>query len=141
MGQRRPKEAVPLISQARRPPATSFEGTIALDWLLDDILVTGAAGRAEGIETLTYAVRLSLRRRQSVAGWGKLGLAHLLRTTYYQQPADGDGDHMSKKKYVETESAREKRLGENTEEKIASRQIESDALDERIRENIRQHGA
>jgi hypothetical protein len=48
---------------------------------------------------------------------------------------------MSKKKYVETESAREKRLGENTEEKIASRQIESDALDERIRENIRQHGA
>ncbi len=48
---------------------------------------------------------------------------------------------MSKKKYVETETARDKRLAENTEEKIASRQNESDALDERVRENIRQHGA
>lgn len=69
------------------------------------------------------------------------GLAHPLRTTYNEPPAGGDGDLMSKKKYVETETAREKRLAENTEEKIAARQNESDALDERVRENIRQHGA
>lgn len=69
------------------------------------------------------------------------GLARPLRSTYNEPPAGGDGDLMSKKKYVETEAAREKRLGENTEEKIAARQNESDALDERVRENIRQHGA
>jgi hypothetical protein len=84
VGQRRPKEADPLISQARRTPATSFEGTIAPDWLLDDILVTGAGG-AEGNRTPDSAVRLSLRRRQSVAGMGQTRAGspsenHTLRT-------------------------------------------------------------
>jgi hypothetical protein len=42
---------------------------------------------------------------------------------------------------VEADKAREKRLAENTEEKIATRQDASDRLDERVRENIKQHGA
>jgi hypothetical protein len=49
--------------------------------------------------------------------------------------------NMSKKKRVEPDSVRDKRLAENTEEKIASRKDASDLLDERVRENIRQHGA
>jgi hypothetical protein len=48
---------------------------------------------------------------------------------------------MSKKKRLEPDSVRDKRLAENTEEKIASRKDASDLLDERVRENIRQHGA
>lgn len=48
---------------------------------------------------------------------------------------------MSRAKIVETDKAREKRLAENTADKIASRQDASDALDERVRENIKQHGA
>ncbi|GAA4008033.1 hypothetical protein [Sphingomonas humi] len=48
---------------------------------------------------------------------------------------------MSKKRQMETEIAREKRLAENTEEKIAARKEASDRLDERVRENIREHGA
>lgn len=51
------------------------------------------------------------------------------------------GNHMSRAKSVETDKAREKRLAENTADKIASRQNASDALDERVRENIKQHGA
>lgn len=48
---------------------------------------------------------------------------------------------VARKKIVENDSARAKRLAENTDEKIASRQQESDLLDERVRENLRQHGA
>ncbi|UUR08924.1 hypothetical protein [Sphingomonas glaciei] len=48
---------------------------------------------------------------------------------------------MTRKKIVENDSARAKRLAENTEEKIASRQEEADLLDERVRENLRQYGA
>lgn len=48
---------------------------------------------------------------------------------------------MGRKRMVETDTAREKRLAENTEQKIASRQDASDRLDERVRENIKEHGA
>lgn len=48
---------------------------------------------------------------------------------------------MSKKKLRDAETARVSRLAENTEEKIASRREASDCLDERVRENIRKHGA
>jgi hypothetical protein len=46
-----------------------------------------------------------------------------------------------RKKMVETDKARDKRLAENTEEKVAYRQEASELLDERVRENIRQYGA
>lgn len=51
------------------------------------------------------------------------------------------GSRVARKKIVENDSARAKRLAENTDEKIASRQQESDLLDERVRGNLRQHGA
>lgn len=48
---------------------------------------------------------------------------------------------MTRKKIVETDKAREKRVADNTKEKIASRQEASDLLDERVRENLKQYGA